>query len=159
MMYEEQPAEERKICSCCKENISEKGYSVDLCTNCRKNLAMRPFPLWIKLAAGAVGMIFLYACVVGIGPSLNARIAYEKGLKAEASQNYTLAISEYKKAQQRYPNSIRILTRLAVVDYKNHDDMESSAIIKKIQGHKVNKETANELNRVIDQLAAKKTHQ
>lgn len=138
-------------CSSCKQNAPEEGYAASLCTGCRSQLVARPFPMWIKLATGVVSVILLFACF-GIQEAFTSRLAFERGLKYEASGNYAIAISQYQKALQYYPDSTKILVRQTVAYFKNNDVMAAAATVKKIQGRKVDKETANEINGIIDKM-------
>lgn len=155
-IYTEKLEEARNNPRClnCEQNVPEEGYSTALCPGCRDKLAARPWPIWVKLAAVAVLLLFAAACS-DIPSSFAARLAFERGLRAERSRNYPLAISEYQKAQARFPDSTKILARETVAYFKANDLKSAAATVKKLQGRKVDKETATEINSVIDQINKK----
>ena len=91
----------------------EDGRRTPLCVSCRSQLAARPFPRWIKAAGVLLVGPFLFAAA-HFPAALSAFVAFERGERAEAAGAFGVAVVEYTKVVQQFPNSTLALARKGI---------------------------------------------
>ena len=74
-------------CVRCIQPIDPPDYGLPLCETCREALCKLTLPRWVLVFTLIVGGIFCYALLQFPG-TIRAGIAYERGRRAEAKQEY-----------------------------------------------------------------------
>ncbi len=146
-MPEMEPPPSPLSCQVCQQP-AESGYAAPLCPSCRTNLANRPFPIWIKIAAFAVGLVFLYA-LARSPRSLSAAVAFERGQRAEAGGNFATAASEYSKVAEAFPTSTLAVARTGIAEYQAGHRDAAIRTLNSIVGRHTSKELTAEVNGVL----------
>lgn len=118
---------DNSICSNCGNSPVVEGYSIPLCQECRQYFTKFPVPKWIKIFAVVI-LFFMTYSLVSFPKSLNAGIAYERGLRAEGEKKYMTDVREYKKAVEIFPDSFIANGKLFVSSvWNNQFDLASEA--------------------------------
>ncbi|MHB1001630.1 MAG: hypothetical protein ACYC27_20515 [Armatimonadota bacterium] len=149
MTDEEQGKYPPDRCANCGDYPEKGDYKLLLCKQCRDSLANRSFPAWINASALVLILIFIYSLIT-FPPAINTAIAFERGKRAEASNDYKTAVSEYTKICSKYPKSTEPYIRLSVVQYKSGNLREADRILSLLEGSYVSEEQTIELNQVAD---------
>ncbi|MBV9467809.1 MAG: hypothetical protein JO316_00200 [Abitibacteriaceae bacterium] len=150
---EVESAEDSVGCRNCQQPEIEPGYNFSLCRSCREQMAQRPLPQWIRGTAALVGVVLLLA-FIRFPASLSAGIAFDRGHRAETSQHYTEAVTQYQKVVTRFPDSTPVLVRLCVVSFHAGQLDVTAHTLNKLQGRELSKEQADEVYTVSDKLEA-----
>lgn len=139
-------------CSICGNSDIEDSYQLALCTNCREKLIKRPLPVWVKGIFVLMAILFIVA-ITRFPSTFKAGIAFERGMRAEASGKYLTAMKEYKVVTDRFPNSTLSLARLFISTYNNGSVSEAYEIFKKIAGRNPKDQSiVTEVNGTIDRI-------
>ncbi|MBP7867231.1 MAG: tetratricopeptide repeat protein [Acidobacteria bacterium] len=140
-------------CSVCGSG-PEPGYTASLCRSCRRDLSMRPFPLWVKGFCLLTLLLLAYS-LVQLPSVVKANIAFERGQSAEKQKRFRTASREYGVAAEHFPDCTEILARQYISLFRAGRFEEASAIIEKIGGRKEeNSALVGEVNRVSTRLTA-----
>lgn len=141
------------LCARCVAAAPEPGHAAPLCAPCRDILAKRPFPIWIRLAAVLIVALVAVA-LVDLPRSLQLGIAFEHGQRAEQSGNYAVAIAEYKKVYEAFPDSDMVAARLLIAccyGGRPAEAADAMRILKRSSArHKLSKGLTDEINRALD---------
>jgi tetratricopeptide (TPR) repeat protein len=124
---------DNSVCSSCGQSPVIEGYSIPLCQECRQHFTRFPIPKWIK-AFAVVILFFLIYSLVSFPKSLNAGVAYERGLRAEGEKKYMTAAREYEKASEIFPDSFIINGKLFVASVKNNQFGLAEEAFARIEG-------------------------
>jgi hypothetical protein len=130
---------------------ADSEYANLLCPVCRTTLSKRPFPLWIKIAVILVAIVFLYA-LSEMPASLGASIAFERGRRAEAGENFATAATEYAKVVEKFPDSTSAVARLGIAQYRAGNRDAAVQTLGSLAGRKAPKELTNEVNGVLAEM-------
>ena len=124
---------DNSICSSCGRSPVVEGYSIPLCQECRQHFTRFPIPKWIKVFAVVI-LFFMTYSLVSFPKSLNAGIAYERGLRAEGEKKYMTAAREYEKAAEIFPASFIANGKLFVASVKNNQFELAEEAFARIEG-------------------------
>lgn len=145
---------EQIICAECGSYQIEEGYAKPLCRKCREKYVKYPVPIWIKIISLIIIGIVIFS-LFKFPISLNAAVAYERGVKAESEKKYVTAEREYKKVVETFPNSTKAVAKLYVAYVKNDNLEKASKVFTKIEGEKLDdKELLNQVNDVNSELSS-----
>jgi tetratricopeptide (TPR) repeat protein len=97
-----------------------KGYPNALCQDCREKFIKYPIPLWIKLFAGGIGLIFLFS-LYKIPANISLGVHLEKGKTALEDKRYLTAQRELQQAVKKLPNDIQAEGYLLIAAFYNQD--------------------------------------
>ncbi|BCN31819.1 tetratricopeptide repeat protein [Anaeromicropila herbilytica] len=137
-------------CENCGNPKIEAGYEMKLCKECREKLYRKPYPILIKLLGVAIVAVVIIA-LIHFPSSLNAGIAYERGLQAESEGKYVTAMKEYKKVVKRFPDSTIALASLFVTSYQNGEIDDLNALYDKLEGEEITDDSlVDKVNRTVD---------
>lgn len=103
--------EERGGCKCCGSPIIQEGYNLDLCEECRNNLAKRPIPKKFAFLAAGI-LVILVISLLKFPSYLNAGVEFKKAQKAIDNRNYVTAMNYYEKTvdeDANYENKIQLM--------------------------------------------------
>ena len=146
---------------CCATGCSsapEADHRMPLCPPCRRKFAGRAFPKEIKLAAIGV----LIALVVGIAlspASLRAAIAFERGERAESHGDYAAAAEQFREVIEAYPQSPKVIIRLAVTLKKSgHAEEALDLINTRLAGRKLPREIIQEAEKLFERRGEPRTN-
>lgn len=146
--------EDVEVCKNCGGAAEAGGYSLPLCPRCRDLLAKRPLPKWIKVATAIVCVLFIYA-LFQFPDSLQAGIAFQRGLDAEHIGQFATAAEDYKIVVDHYPQSTLAIARLGIAEYHDGDVYDALIEFNKIAGREASTELTAEVNQIIDEINAK----
>ena len=113
--------------------VREAGYAFPLCASCRTILVNRPFPRSIHIAS-AVVLVALATALSQSPKTLRAGIAFERGQARESAGAYHLAVSEYRRVAEAFPDSTLVLARLAINLKRTGHEAEASVILQRLAG-------------------------
>lgn len=130
----------------------ETGYVFPLCPRCRTILASRPYPRWIYLAGAAV-LVILTIALSQSPRTLRAGIAFERGQAYEAKGAYGMAVNEYRRVTEAFPNSTLVLARLAITLRKGGHVPEAEVILQRLGGRQASQELVQEVNQTVEDLS------
>jgi tetratricopeptide (TPR) repeat protein len=130
---------------------AEPEYELHLCTSCREKLVNRPFPVWIKTSAFIVTAIIIFA-LTRFSIPFNAYVAFEKGRKAETERKYGLAIEEYLKVFEHFPNSTDVIARLGISYYEDGQISKAIETLVLLEGRSTSNKLIDEVNYYIDKI-------
>lgn len=139
------------VCGRCGCGEIEEGFQAPFCVRCRTLLARRAFPIWIKASSVALLGIVIFAGICSV-ESFRAATAFERGQRAERNKDYAEAAEYYQQAVDRFPDSTLALARLAVTRVKAGQAPEAARVLEQLNGRKVSRELAAELNRAMTRL-------
>ena len=142
--------EENAQCKNCG-HPKEVLYQFPLCKECRDILARRPLPLWTKLSFAMVILVLCFA-FTRFPASLRAGIAFERGRRAEAVRNFSLAVDEYQKVLEQFSDSTLVLARFGISQYKADHLYEAASVFSKLAGRKTSKDLVKEVNTAIEEM-------
>ena len=126
----------------------QPGFAVLLCASCRTAMAARPFPRWIHGASVFVAGVVLIA-VVRFPAALSGAIAFERGQRAEARGSFDVALAEYSKAADRFPDSTLVIARKGLAAYHSRQYAIAAEAFDKIAGQNASEGLAREVNGAI----------
>ena len=142
------------VCRSCGSSPVVEGYSIPLCHECRQYFTKFPIPKWIKVFSVILLAIMTFS-LASFPMSLNAGIAYKRGLRAESNRKYMTAAHEYEKAVEIFPNAFIPRGKLFVAYVKNHQFDKAEEVFRSISG----KSTSNESEgKIIDESNESITH-
>ena len=141
----ESPAPDR--CVNCGDYPETGDYKLLLCKRCRDTLANRPFPAWVYAGSVILVLIFFYSLLT-FPASINTAVSFERGKRAETSNDFKTAVTEYTKVCEKYPKCTEPYVRLCVANYKSGNLQEANRILTLLNGSYVSEELMGELNQV-----------
>ena len=129
----------------------EAGYPFPLCASCRTALARWPFPGWIQ--AGALLVLVALAVAGARSPSaVEAGVAFERGRRAEKQGHFAQAADDYQRVADRFPDSTKVLTRLAVARFRAGQFAEAARVVGRLAGRKLSGDEVKEVAEVVRAL-------
>jgi hypothetical protein len=146
--------EETNGCKNCGGPPEEGGYELRLCATCRDTLSQRPLPVWIWGVFGVVVLVLL-AALARFPASVSAGVAFARGRRAEAAGDYPMAVSEYQKVADRFPDSTLALARLGIAHYRAGHVAEAVRALRALGGRETSKKLAREVNEVGGELVGR----
>ncbi|MFB9842659.1 tetratricopeptide repeat protein [Mucilaginibacter ginsenosidivorans] len=124
--------DEKPACIACGNPEILEGYPNKLCAECRDKLIKFPIPVWVKLFGAAIAVLSLMS-LFWSGGDFGAALALKRAEHAEENKNYLTEKHELEKAEKTVPNSIGILSHLAIADFYNLEYASMDSVLKKIQ--------------------------
>jgi lipoprotein NlpI len=82
--------------------------------------------------------------------ALSASLAFERGRRAEASGYYDVAVVEYSKVVQRFPDSTRAVARKGIAAFHAGQYQIAAQAFQTIAGRDASQDIAHEVNEAID---------
>ncbi|MEN6314992.1 MAG: tetratricopeptide repeat protein [Clostridiaceae bacterium] len=144
---DETAGDDGHVCKNCGSPSVLEGYTIPLCSECRQKFMKYPVPKSIKVFSTIMLAIMVFS-LLSFSKSLNAGIAYERGLRAEKEAKFNTAVREYKKVTEIFPESFIACGKLFVAYVKNYQLDEAIETFELIEG----KESSNSDEvKVIDQ--------
>jgi hypothetical protein len=143
--------EELITCKNCGAPPEEGGYQLPLCPACRNQFANRPLPVWLTGAFVLVVAVVLFA-MARFPAALESGIAFERGRRAEAAGNYTAATIEYRRVAERFPDSMSVLVRLGVSEYRAGNVPQAVLVLNRLSGRSGDEDAVHEVNQVMDEI-------
>lgn len=137
-------------CDLCGQ-LAEIGRSTPLCASCRSRLAARPLPRWILISAAAMLVPFVLA-IAKFPAALAVYIALERGHRAEADGNFSVALTEYTKAVGQFPNSTFALARKGIAAFHAGEYQVAEEAFDTIDGREGSSDIVREVNDAMEQL-------
>lgn len=125
-----------KACANCGNPQIVAGYNTPLCHDCRQAFIKYPIPLWIKLFAGGIGLIVLFALYT-FPKDISTGLHLERGLKAEKQKRFVTAESEYNKVLAKAPGDKEAIAHLMFVAFYNMDYEIFTSNSKKLEGKSI----------------------
>jgi tetratricopeptide (TPR) repeat protein len=107
-------------CISCGSVAVLHGYPNALCQDCREKFIKYPIPLWIKLFAAGIGLIFLFS-LYKIPTNISLGVHLEKGKTALDEKRYLTAQREFQQAVKKLPNDIQAEGNLLIASFYNQD--------------------------------------
>jgi len=144
------------LCANCGGQPEEGDYILPLCKNCRDTFANRPLPSWITSSFVAIVFILLYVFFKFPG-TLAAGIAFERGQRAEAVNDYALAQVQYRAVVKKFPDAYPALARLGTAQCRMGDLQAATATLEKIPEGKSHDELMREIEYAIRAASSPKT--
>jgi hypothetical protein len=138
------------VCGSCG-NAAENGRSAPLCASCRAQLAARPLPRWISVAAVVLLVPFGFA-LLSFPSALSASLSFERGRRAEAHGNFGTAVVEYSKVVQRFPGSTRAIARQGIAAFHDRQYRLAAQAFHTIAGRDASSGIVHEVNEAIDEM-------
>ncbi|MDP4263464.1 MAG: hypothetical protein Q8941_13135 [Bacteroidota bacterium] len=153
-MEQDNPAPEEKIlpqtgCANCGHPIVEQGHPTQLCADCRAKFIHYPIPGGIKIFAGVIGVVLIFA-MFKVPGNFSAGIHYQRGKEAIKKSNYNTAEKELSKVIKKIPGFVSAKEYLAIASFHNQDMESFVKMVGELQGQKVEDESLyNEINGLI----------
>jgi tetratricopeptide (TPR) repeat protein len=156
MEQDHHPTEEvpsRSGCAQCGHPVIEEGHATPLCTDCRRAFIRFPIPKAIKVFAGVLVLVLLFA-MVKVPQNLSAGVHLKRGKKAMRQSNYFTAQNEFEKVRKAVPGYTGIEEYLAIASFYNQDMKTFFEVADHLGGKKVEDEDLyGELNRLMEKSA------
>jgi tetratricopeptide (TPR) repeat protein len=108
-------------CVNCEARAAMPGYATNLCDECRKLFIKYPIPLWIKLFAGGVCLVVLFALFT-FPDKLSLAIHLERGKKAANNNRFVTARKEFEKVVEKYPQHAEARGYLMLAAFYNNEN-------------------------------------
>jgi hypothetical protein len=143
--------EDLVYCEQCNGLNVEPGYEIGLCVSCRDTLVRRPVPGWLLVTSALVLVVVLIA-LIRVPAALEAGIAMERGRRAEAAKDYSVAVAEYQRIVTRYPKATEARARLGISHFRAGHLSEAVATLDSLSGEKTDDDLADEVNGVIAEI-------
>lgn len=109
-----------KGCINCGSPAILQGYPNALCESCREGFIKYPVPLWIKIFAAAIGLIFVFS-LYKIPKNIALGMHLDKGEKAMDAKRYLTAEKELKIALRASPENLELQSKLMISSFYNGD--------------------------------------
>lgn len=130
---------------------AESGRATPLCRACRAQLAGRPLPRWIKVAAALI-LVPVLVELARVPAVLTAGVAFKRGERAEAAGDFRLAFREYSTAVRAVPNATLPLARQGLAAYHAGDFAAAEQAFERIGGRGSSDEVVLEVNNAIVEM-------
>lgn len=119
-------------CANCGQPAMEGDYPTPLCSDCRESFTRLHIPVWIRIFAGGIAVIFLFSLftlprTIGIG------IHLERGKRAIKEKKYNTAEKELSKVLEKSPDNVEAVGGLLIAAFYNQDNITFSNQIRKLQ--------------------------
>jgi tetratricopeptide (TPR) repeat protein len=139
-------------CITCNNPEIEEGYATHLCHECRKKFIRYPIPLWIKIFAGSVFIVILFALYT-FPENLSVAVHLERGKDAERQNKFLTVKQEFSQLLKRQPNNVEAKAYLMLASFYNEDYESFFKYSEELDGIDIgNKELLARLNDAIDQF-------
>lgn len=127
------------------------GHVFPLCGPCRERFTHGPLSPIIILFL--IGLFAVAVCgVIFRQGNLRGALIYERGLKSERSQNFDRALEHFESALGYFPDSPRILIRIASAQEKLGRKQEALETLRPLVGKKLDKALIEDANDVINRI-------
>jgi len=127
-----------------------KGYPNALCESCRENFIKFPIPLWIKLFAAGIGLIFLFS-LYKIPKNIGLGVHLEKGKTAFAEKKYLTAQKELARVVKAVPKNEEAQGFLLMAAFYNEDFETMRKSFENLKGKRVDDEDlVNAVSSILD---------
>lgn len=109
------------------------------------------FPLWVKIAAVAVGLLFVVSAA-RIGPVVKDAVRLERGRRDLAHADFANAAKELEPVLAAYPDSVDFRLDLAEAYLGAKDYANAYATVARLEGRELEEDQETRANRVADAL-------
>jgi len=147
-------AEKSSVCASCSSPEVLNDYPVKLCANCRNHFIKYPIPIWVRLFGAGVVLLMLIS-MLWLPKNFHAAIALSRAEKAEKTRNYITEENELRDAIKAAPNSLQILSHLAIASFYNNNFTTLDSVLDKLKGK--NLDDTSLVNRVNDVIESSKS--
>jgi len=139
-------------CASCGHPIIEQGHATALCKECREKFIKFPIPPAIKIFAGLILVIFVFA-MIRTPQNLSAGIHYQRAKDDIRQGRYLSAENELNKVVRQIPRFISAKEYLAIASFHNQDFRTFTGVISELQGKTVEEqELYSEINEMINKF-------
>jgi hypothetical protein len=105
-------------------------------------------------AAAVIGLLVILE-MAKFPAAFSAALAYERGERAETRGDFTVAVAEYAKASDAFPNANQVVARKGIAAYRAGDLAVAVQAFRSIGGRNVGDEKiASEVNEIIKAINA-----
>lgn len=139
-------------CANCGSAQVVPGYPTALCHDCRQAFMQYRFPLGIKIFAGAVAALVLFALFT-FPKNLKLGVHYEKAKKARQTRHYKVAQQEYTIVSQQIKDNEEAEAYLMLSAFHNEDFETFYKQAEKLKGKQINNDLVIQLNNALDRAA------
>jgi hypothetical protein len=108
-------------------------------------------PSWIRISAVALVVPFL-AAIVRFPSAIAAGVAFERGRRAEVAGAFPVAVAEYEKVVNQFPNSTLALARKGIAAFHAGEYQMAAEAFGLISGRKPSDDLVREVNDTIDKM-------
>lgn len=147
------PSQAADACAKCGAH-AEEGHPTPLCAHCRTSLARAELPKWVWASILFVLLVVCYA-ITQFPSTLNADIAFERGRRAEAAGDYARAVTQYRIAADRFPDSTEVIARLGISLYHAGNIGEAVTYLSSLEGREASDQLISEVNSVVEEIKKK----
>ncbi|NII24165.1 hypothetical protein HB364_03700 [Pseudoflavitalea sp. X16] len=133
-------------CANCNSPAVVEGYPTPLCQECRQQFIKYPIPLWIKIFAGAIGVVVVFA-LFSFPKNLSLGLQLEKGVKAAKQHKYLTAQRELTAFTKANPGHTEAQGYLTLAAFYNGDYQTFADVGQKLVGQSIdNSRLLSDLN-------------
>jgi predicted Zn-dependent protease len=123
-------------CANCGHMIIEHGHPTPLCTDCRAKFIKFPVPWPIRIFAGAVLVILVFA-MANLPRNLSTAIHYERGKEAIEHANYITARKELSTVIKNFPHFDEAKEYMVVASFRDQDIPTFFSLLQELEGKQV----------------------
>jgi tetratricopeptide (TPR) repeat protein len=119
-------------CANCGQPALEGDHPTALCLDCRNHFTRLSIPLWIKIFAAGIAVVFLFS-LFSFPRNLTTGLHLQRGEKAMEDGNYNTAEKELQKTLESAPGSEEANGNLIIAAFYNQDYQTMAAQVKKME--------------------------
>jgi predicted Zn-dependent protease len=123
-------------CANCGHMIIEHGHPTPLCTECRTKFIKFPIPWPIRIFAGLVLVILVFA-MANLPRNLSTAIHYERGKEAIEHSKYATARKELSSVIKNFPQFNDAKEYMVIASFRNQDIPTFFSLLQELEGKQV----------------------